>query len=135
MTKSCAETDLQLAEAAHQLLVARYHKDRHEIGAALRTRSGRLFAAVNVDTQLGRMAVCAEAVAIGMAAAAGDTEIEVIVAVNKRWAGGLALRCLPGEIADYASDCRVIIPGQAGPEVTLITELFPHRYRKDGRPR
>ena len=55
----------------------------HHIGAALQTKSGQVFSAVHIEATVGRIAVCAEAVAIGMAATAGDTEIEMIVAVNR----------------------------------------------------
>jgi len=49
----------------------------------LRTRDGRVVTGVNIDAYLGRMAVCAEAVAIGRAITeAGDQGIETIVAVR-----------------------------------------------------
>ena len=119
-------------ENAHRLLSARYRQDRHEIGAALRTRRGQVFAAVNVDTRLRRMAVCAEVIAIGIAAAAGDTEIEAIVAVNRD--GRVVSPCgaCREAIADYGADALVIVPGEGGPEVVPISELLPLRYRKDG---
>jgi cytidine deaminase len=134
MTTSCSEKDLALIEAAHRLLADRYREDRHEIGAALRTRSGRVFAAVNVDARLRRMAVCAEAVAIGIAASAGDTEIEVIVAVNRQ--GRVVSPCGACRelIADYAPKARVIVPGRAGAEEIPVCDLLPLRYRKDGLP-
>jgi cytidine deaminase len=132
MAQPCSKTDLSLAEDAHRLLATRYRKDRHEIGAALRTRDGHVFAAVNVDTQLRRMGVCAEAVAIGMAVAAGDTQIEVIVAVNRK--GRVVSPCgaCREMIVDYAPDARVIVPGEGAPQEALISELLPLRYRKDG---
>lgn len=132
MAQSCSEADLSLVDAASRLLAARYRKDRHEIAAALRTRSGRMLAAVNVNTQLRRMGVCAEVVAIGMAAAEGDTEIEVIVAVNRK--GRVVSPCgaCREMIADYAPNARVIVPGEAGPQAVRISELLPLRYRKDG---
>ncbi|MGB6655131.1 MAG: cytidine deaminase, partial [Xanthobacteraceae bacterium] len=37
----------------------RYRDDWQEVGAALRTRSGKIFTGVNLDAYLGRMAVCA----------------------------------------------------------------------------
>ena len=132
MAQPCSEIDLKLVESAHRLLRSRYREDRHEIAAALRTRSGQVFAAVNVDTRLRRMAVCAEVVAIGMAAVAGDTEIEVIAAVNQD--GRVVSPCgaCREAIADYAPDARVIVPGENKPEMASISALLPLRYRKDG---
>jgi cytidine deaminase len=134
MAQPCSEADLTLVEAAHRLLAARYRKDRHEIAAALRIRDGRVFAAVNVDTRLRRMGVCAEVIAVGMAAAAGDTRIEAIVAVNRE--GRVVSPCgaCREMIADYAPDARVVVPGEEGPEEILAAELLPMRYRKDGLP-
>ena len=49
----------------------------------MRTRSGKIFTGVNLDAYLGRMAVCAEAVALGRAfVEVGDDGIEKIVAVR-----------------------------------------------------
>jgi len=135
MVQPCSEIDLKLVETAHRLLAVRYRVDRHEIAAALRTRAGQLFTAVNVDTRLRRMGLCAEAVAIGMAVAAGDTEIEVIVAVNRD--GRVVSPCgaCREMIADYAPDARIIVPGETGPQEASVSELLPLRYRKDGAPR
>jgi cytidine deaminase len=121
-----------LIEKAHQLLLARYRENWHEIGAALRTRSGQVYRAVNVDTRLRRMGVCAEAVAIGMAASAGDAHIEMIVAVNRE--GRVVSPCgaCREMIADYGSTARVIVPGDGAPQLVGIASLLPLRYRKDG---
>ncbi len=49
----------------------------------MRTRDGRIFTGVNLDAYLGRMAVCAEAVALGRAITeGGETGIDTIVAVR-----------------------------------------------------
>ncbi len=117
---------------AHRLLLARFAKDRHETGVALRTRSGRVFAAVSLDTRVGRMAVCAEPVAIGMAIAEGEGDIETIVAVNRQ--GRVVAPCgaCREMLADYATGARVILPGIQGPDVFSVSDLLPRRYRKDG---
>ena len=46
---------------------SRYRYDWQEVGAAIRLRSGKIFTGVSLDAYLGRMAVCAEAVALGQA--------------------------------------------------------------------
>src|SRR5271165_2992188 len=78
-----SDRDQELIVAAMQAITQRYRDDWQEVGAALRTRSGRVFAGVNLDAYLGRMAVCAEAVALGRAFVdLGDAGIETIVAVR-----------------------------------------------------
>ena len=75
--------DQELISAAKEAIARRYRNDWQEVGAALRTRDGRIFTGVNLDAYLGRMAVCAEAVALGRAVTeAGETGIETIVAVR-----------------------------------------------------
>ena len=57
--------DQELIDAATTAIKARYRNDWQEVGAALRTRDGRIVTGVNLDAYVGRGAVCAEAVAIG----------------------------------------------------------------------
>lgn len=121
---------LELINAASQLITARFKPDYHEIGAALRTHSGQVFSAVHLEATVGRIAVCAEAVAIGMAATAGDTEIEMIVAVNR--VGTVVSPCgmCRELIADYAPDARVIVPGDTGLILVAISDLLPNKYHR-----
>ncbi|HVZ51355.1 MAG TPA: cytidine deaminase [Pseudolabrys sp.] len=134
-----AKKDQELIEAATAAIKSRYRNDWQEVGAALRTRDGRIVVGVNLDAYVGRGAVCAEAVAIGTALTAqGDQGIETIVAVRHPKPGE------PGKIAvvspcgtcrelihDYDAKARVIVPnGKKGPEVTTIGELLPNKYRR-----
>ena len=78
-----SEQDKALIEAASEAIRRRYRNDWQEVGAAMRTRSGQLLVGVNLDAYLGRMAVCAEAVALGRAITdLGETGIDTIVAVR-----------------------------------------------------
>jgi cytidine deaminase len=124
------KTDLQLIESATSIISLRSKPSLHEVGAALRTRSGKIFSAVNVKANVGRVSVCAEAVAIGMAASAGDTNIERIVAVDK--AGTVISPCgmCREMISDYAPEAYVIVPGDDGLEVLKVSELLPHKFQK-----
>ena len=75
--------DRELIAAARDAIQQRYRNEWQEVGAAVRTRDGRIITGVNIDAYLGRMAVCAEAVAIGRAITeAGDQGIDTIVAVR-----------------------------------------------------
>jgi cytidine deaminase len=129
-----SDSDLALIAAAQSVIRRHHRPDRHEVGAAVRTRDGRVFAAVNLDTRLRRASVCAEAVALGMAAASGETDIEAVVAVNG--AGQVVSPCgiCREMLADYAQGARILVPGAAGPEGQSIRELLPRRYNKNGDP-
>jgi len=122
--------DRKLIEAARSIIALRSKPEAHEVGAALRTRSGKLFAAVNVKANVGRVSICAEAVAIGMAAAAGDTDIETIVAVDQK--GRVISPCgmCREMISDYAPQAEVIVSGGDGMEILKVAELLPHKFCK-----
>jgi cytidine deaminase len=133
------EKDKELIAAATEAIKARYRNDWQEVGAAMRTRNGRLVTGINLDAYVGRGAVCAEAVAIGRALTEnGDNGIETIVAVRHPKPGE------PGDTAvvspcgtcrelihDYDDQARVIVPnGSKGPTVVTIGELLPNKYRR-----
>ena len=124
------DADISLLDRARSIIALRQRQDWHHIGCAIRTRSGAVFAAVHFEASVGPVAVCAEAIAVGMAAAAGDTDIAVIVAVNR--AGEIVA---PSGIcreltSDYAPDTEVIVPGAEGPERVSIGTLLPNKYTR-----
>jgi cytidine deaminase len=118
--------DKILIEEARCIIFKRFKEDYHHVGAALRTKSGKIFSAVHLEAYVGRVAVCAEAIAIGMAAAEGDTEIETIVAVDRQ--GRVVPPCgmCRELISDYALGCKVIITEES----TTIKELLPRKYQR-----
>jgi cytidine deaminase len=134
-----SEADKALIAAASDAIKRRYRDDWQEVGAALRTRSGKIFTGVNLDAYLGRMAVCAEAVALGRAVVdVGDTGIDMIVAVRhpspddedraiKVVSPCGACREL---IFDYDPRARVIVPNGSTPSVVPIGELLPNKYTR-----
>jgi cytidine deaminase len=137
------ETDRALIAAARDAIERRYRDEWQEVGAALRTRDGRIITGVNIDAYLGRMAVCAEAVAIGRAITeAGDKGIETIVAVRHPKPGEadqtIAVVSPCGScreiIYDYDAKARVIVPNGNEATVATIAELLPNKYvRGSGR--
>jgi cytidine deaminase len=124
------EYDERLIASARKIIAERYKKGFHQVGAALRTKSGNEYAAVNLDAYVGRIAVCAEAIAIGMAAADGDTEIETIVAVNHL--GKVVSPCgmCREMISDYSPQANVIVHGESGNELVKVAELLPSKYTR-----
>jgi len=136
-----SKADQELIDAATSAISDRYRNDWQEVGAAMRTRDGRIITGVNIDAYLGRIAVCAEAIAIGRAITEhGDHGIETMVAVRHPKPGE------PGKIAvvspcgicrelihDYDAKAKVIVPGNGQPpKVVTIGELLPNKYRRGG---
>ena len=131
--------DKELIAAATEAITSRYRNDWQEVGAAMRTRDGRLVTGVNLDAYVGRGAVCAEAIAIGTALTEkGDNGIETIVAVRHPKPGEKGKVAVVSPcgtcrelIHDYDAKARVIVPdGKNGPTVTTIGKLLPNKYRR-----
>jgi cytidine deaminase len=134
-----SKADQELIAAATAAIKRRYRDDWQEVGAALRTRSGRIFTGVNLDAYLGRMAVCAEAVALGRALVdVGDDGIESIVAVRhpspqdkaKKIAVVSPCGACRELIFDYDRKARVIVPSGRTPKAVPIGELLPNKYSR-----
>ena len=131
--------DKELIAAATAAIKQRYRDDWQEVGAALRTRSGKIFTGINLDAYLGRMAVCAEAVALGRAFVdLGDAGIETIVAVRhpspnetnqsiKVVSPCGACREL---IFDYDRNAQVIVPNGKSAAAVPIADLLPNKYTR-----
>jgi cytidine deaminase len=138
-----SKQDQELIDAARAAIKGRYRDEWQEVGAALRTRDGRVVTGVNIDAYLGRMAVCAEAIAIGrLITELGDTGIETIVAVRHPSPSEadqtIAVVSPCGScrelIHDYAPNARVIVPNGKTAIAVSIGELLPNKYsREPGR--
>lgn len=123
-----------LIDKARALAKERYVEGRHHVFSALRTESGQIFLGAHVEAGVGRVAVCAEAVAIGAAATAGDTKIDTIVAVNK--SGDIVSPCgMCRELVyDYAPNAFFILDDDGEHILVHVAELLPKRYQSDSTP-
>ncbi|MBM3598757.1 MAG: cytidine deaminase [Alphaproteobacteria bacterium] len=132
--------DLELIEAAKAEISRLYLEDRHQIGAAVRTRSGQVYAAVHLDAYVRPVSVCAETIAIGKAVSEGErggaVDIETIVAVRHPKPNE-ALRDLRvvspcGScrelISDYGPRARVIVSDGERLAKLPIADLLPRKY-------
>jgi len=137
---SITDADRDLIASAIAAITKRYRNDWQEVGAALLTRTGQRYVAVNLDAYLGRMAVCAEAVALGQVITQlGDAGIETIVAVRhpKPHDTDREVRVVSPcgacreLIWDYDRNARVLVPGPDGVEAVGISELLPNKYSRE----
>jgi cytidine deaminase len=134
-----SKNDEELIAAATEAITLRYRYDWQEVGAAMRARDGRIVTGVSIDAYIGRIAVCAEAIAIGRAITeSGDQGIETIVAVRHPRPGesGKIAVVSPCGICrelihDYDASARVIVPDNGrAPKVVSIGELLPNKYKR-----
>lgn len=130
--------DRHLIEAARSVLARRYKPRWHSVGAALRGTSGRIYTSVNMNARyVGRVDVCAEAIAVGMAIAAGEKGLDTIVAVQRGTRGSRSPRghIVPPcgicreMLSDYGPGMTVLLPGPKGTVVRRpVEDLLPDRY-------
>lgn len=131
-------SDYTLIEAASERIKLLYEEDKHHVGAALKTRSGKIVAAVHMEAYVGRITVCAEAVAIGKAISEGEKEFDTIVAVKHPYSDEInrTLKVVSPcgmcreLISDYAEECFVILEVDGEIVKTKISELLPLKYTR-----
>jgi homotetrameric cytidine deaminase len=120
-----AEELLRAAEAVMRNAHVPY--SRFPVGAALRTAGGEVHVAANVENAAYPQGQCAEASAIGVMVAAGDTEIAEVAVVAERLdicppCGGCRQR-----LSEFARpETRVLLGRPGGPHRTVtLGELLP----------
>lgn len=128
--------DKKLIQSAQDIINKRYRPGWHAIGCAMRTVTGTVHVSVNVDCNVGRIAVCAEAVAIGRAITdEGCSEIDTIVAVRKTSQDAEPIVVSPcgmcrEMIPDYGSQASVIILRKGAPEKVSVIDLLPDKFSR-----
>ena len=71
-----------LIESARQVREKAYAPYSHfKVGAAVRTKNGRVFTGCNVENLSFGLTICAERVAVGAAVAAGERDFEALAVV------------------------------------------------------
>lgn len=71
----------ELIQAATDIISRRYTYGKHHVGSAFRTKSGKIVTGVNVDAYVGRVGVCAEAIALGRMISEGENEFVQVASV------------------------------------------------------
>jgi cytidine deaminase len=133
-----SDSDQALVKAAIDLINARYVENRHHIAAAVRGKSGQIYTGLHLDTYVGRASVCAEAVALGQAMAAGEKEIEAIVSVRhprpreQHREPQLVSPCgiCREMLNDFAPGAAVLLDGGEGIHRRPVEALLPDKYRR-----
>jgi cytidine deaminase len=79
---SLTDSDHELIAAANAVLEKHYRPFWHMVAAAIRSRDGRIWTGLHIGATVGRLSVCAEAVAFGRVLMDGDGTIQTAVAVR-----------------------------------------------------
>ena len=108
------------------------------MAAALRSRDGRIWTGVHLGATVGRLAICAEAVALGRAVMDGDGTIECAVAVRHpkpdEPVRDLAVVSPCGacreNLTDYDPAAMVIVQTAEGLRRVPVRTLLPLPYQR-----
>ena len=105
------------------------------VGAALRTKSGRIFTGCNVENAAYPTGMCAERVAVFKAVSEGEREFEVIAVATSN--GGSPCGGCRQVLAEFGLDTIVLIADSQGRLVqeTSVGKLLPGAFTPKDLPR
>jgi cytidine deaminase len=126
ITKAEKQSLIDLANEARRRAYVPY--SHYPVGAALRTKSGKLYTGVNVENAAYPQTMCAERVAIFKAVSEGETEFEVISVVTKN--GGSPCGGCRQVLAEFGLNTIVLMANEDGKLVKEMTvsELLPEAF-------
>ncbi|HQX02226.1 MAG TPA: cytidine deaminase [Anaerolineales bacterium] len=126
LTNAERQSLIDLANETRKHAYVPYSK--YPVGAAIRTKSGRLYTGVNVENAAYPQTMCAERVAIFKAVSEGESEFEVIAVVTNN--GGSPCGGCRQVMAEFGLDTVVLIAdgeGHLQKEMT-VAELLPEAF-------
>lgn len=115
---------IELAVAARTRAYAPY--SHFGVGAALRTKSGRVFLGCNVENLSFGLTICAERAAVCAAVAAGETEFEAIAVVADSVQPVTPCGACRQVLAEFSADLPICSANLQGARfASTIGELLP----------
>ena len=117
---------IELANEARRHAYAPY--SNYAVGAALRTKTGRVYAGVNVENAAYPTGICAERVAVFKAVSEGEREFEVIAVVTDN--GGSPCGSCRQVLSEFGLDTVVLIADGKGKlfQETTVGNLLPEAF-------
>lgn len=117
---------IDLAIEARRRAYAPY--SNYPVGAALRTKSGRVFTGCNVENAAYPTGMCAERVAVFKAVSEGEREFEVLAVVTSN--GGSPCGGCRQVLAEFGLDTLILIADSNGHLVqeTTVSGLLPGAF-------
>src|SRR5437763_16257060 len=89
--KTLDRPDCELADKAQEVAARAYAPySRFAVGAAVRSKSGAIYAAANPENASSGLTICAEAAALRFANSAGAPDIDAIAAVGSSFTDAAA---------------------------------------------
>lgn len=137
-TFDLSQEDVKLIDEAKKKIISLYEDDKHNVGAAVRMKTGEIISAVHIEAYIGRVTICAEAIAIGSALSNGYKNFDTIVAVRHPYSDeeDRSIRVVSPcgicreLISDFGPACFVIIEIDEEMVKVKIEELIPLKYTR-----
>ena len=131
-------TDEQKSRMIRSALESRQHAyapySNYAVGAALLTKSGKIFTGVNVENAAYPTGTCAERVAVFKAVSEGEKEFEAIVVASNN--GGTPCGACRQVLSEFGLETQVIIVDSDGKLVleSTVGELLPGAFTPKDLP-
>ncbi|MGA7864260.1 MAG: cytidine deaminase [Stellaceae bacterium] len=154
MLETLDHRDRELAERAQEAAARAYAPySLFAVGAAVRSKSGAIYAGANLENASSGLAICAEAAALSLANSAGEPEIDAIAVVGfnftegagasrlvapcgscrqliaeaaQRANGNVRVICCNGELSSIAVwTIAELLPNAFGPENLAVSRRWP----------
>jgi cytidine deaminase len=127
-------SDDDLVEAARKVRAnAHAPYSRYQVGAAVRGKSGAIYAGANVENASYGLALCAERSAVAAAVAAGEKAIVAVAVVTASSPPAAPCGMCRQVLAEFGDDkLAVTLVNDAGERSdTTLGALLPHAFRSD----
>jgi len=121
---------LKQARAAQRKAYAPYSK--YKVGAAILSKSGKIYAGANIENASYGATICAERTAIGNMIMGGDIEILAIAVVTKDEGNpcGICLQAI-NEFSPEPKLCQIVVPSKGGFVIRSLHELAPFLWKSN----
>lgn len=120
----------ELIQAAQQVKAKAYAPySNYQVGAALLTKSGKIFLGVNVENAAYPDTICAERSAAVSAVSAGEREFEAIAVATRN--GGTPCGSCRQFLSEFGLDIEVLLVDEHGDLIqqSTIRELLPGAFQ------
>jgi cytidine deaminase len=123
---------IDLANEARQRAYVPY--SNYRVGAALRSRTGRVYTGVNIESAAYPTTMCAERVAVFKAVSDGEREFDAIAVVTDN--GGSPCGGCRQVLAEFGLDTLVLIADGQGKlhKQMTVSELLPEAFTPEHLP-
>lgn len=116
------------AEAAMERAYAPY--SGYHVGAALKTRDGKIYSGCNIENSSFGATVCAERVAVFKAVSEGEGGFAAIAVVSRDDPRVLPCGICRQVLWELAGDVDVVVGRASSVEVLKLSSLYPDPFKK-----